>query len=478
MQKIKPSYFFWTALIVGCVIRFWVIFQSQETLLTRWGSDDLFYYSQIAGHVAEGHGFTFDGIHPTNGFQPLFLFILVPFGSLLLNDWYLSWVLVSLLVTFFSVLTCFQLRSFIKELGGSKDFSSWLPVVFILHPVIITVTFNGTEAALSFFMVVLSLRAFLWLQKGEKIISAAVIFSLLVLTRMEYSIFLFLLFLFAMLQNHSLKKWMIVAVGPILTFGAWLVMNYVYFGAIIPSSGQAKSIHGGYYMFSFFDGFVAAHGTVLHAEAEVSYVIVLLLLVGFYFLLRNRSLVRWLGFLLVSSVVLLSLSLWQMKGFRDWYLIPQFLIILICVSYAIVWLMKGFKKFAPILLLVPVILWYEAQNAQRHFTGHQVLLATKGIDLPPGVSIGSFNAGLPSAILGERYTIVNLDGVVNNSVLEFQQSQELECYLQQENISYVFDYLPSQRFFLNTFGTNISRETVFCDCEKADSWCLEKLSFN
>ena len=39
--------------------------------------DDSFYYSQIARQVAMGHGFTFDGLHRTNGFQPLWLFLLI-----------------------------------------------------------------------------------------------------------------------------------------------------------------------------------------------------------------------------------------------------------------------------------------------------------------------------------------------------------------------------------------------------------------
>lgn len=40
--------------------------------------DDAFYYFELAGNVVAGHGFTFDGIQPTNGFQPLWLFMLLP----------------------------------------------------------------------------------------------------------------------------------------------------------------------------------------------------------------------------------------------------------------------------------------------------------------------------------------------------------------------------------------------------------------
>jgi hypothetical protein len=40
--------------------------------------DDGFYYLQIARHIAQGAGSTFDGMHATNGYQPLWLLCLVP----------------------------------------------------------------------------------------------------------------------------------------------------------------------------------------------------------------------------------------------------------------------------------------------------------------------------------------------------------------------------------------------------------------
>lgn len=42
--------------------------------------DDTFLYLQVARNVSHGQGPTFDGIHLTNGFQPLWLMLTVPFG--------------------------------------------------------------------------------------------------------------------------------------------------------------------------------------------------------------------------------------------------------------------------------------------------------------------------------------------------------------------------------------------------------------
>ena len=44
-------------------------------------ADDAFYYFTIARHAAAGHGVTFDGLAPTNGFHPLWLVLLIPLFS-------------------------------------------------------------------------------------------------------------------------------------------------------------------------------------------------------------------------------------------------------------------------------------------------------------------------------------------------------------------------------------------------------------
>jgi hypothetical protein len=44
--------------------------------------DDGFYAFKIAENIAHGKGATFDGIHPTTGFQPLYVLLLVPVFAL------------------------------------------------------------------------------------------------------------------------------------------------------------------------------------------------------------------------------------------------------------------------------------------------------------------------------------------------------------------------------------------------------------
>ncbi|HMG55744.1 MAG TPA: hypothetical protein VK601_19730, partial [Kofleriaceae bacterium] len=48
--------------------------------------DDAFYYFQIARNAALGRGFTFDGLAATNGFHPLYMWLIVPIFAVLQRD--------------------------------------------------------------------------------------------------------------------------------------------------------------------------------------------------------------------------------------------------------------------------------------------------------------------------------------------------------------------------------------------------------
>src|SRR5512142_3118632 len=53
----------------------------------RWFiRDDAYYYFKVAQNISEGHGSTFDGIHATNGYHPLWMLVCVPIFALARYD--------------------------------------------------------------------------------------------------------------------------------------------------------------------------------------------------------------------------------------------------------------------------------------------------------------------------------------------------------------------------------------------------------
>lgn len=55
-----------------------LLLRSDLRVLDRPLTEDAYYALNIARNIAWGHGATFDGVHPTNGFQPLFTLLTVP----------------------------------------------------------------------------------------------------------------------------------------------------------------------------------------------------------------------------------------------------------------------------------------------------------------------------------------------------------------------------------------------------------------
>src|SRR5512143_2114320 len=64
---------------------FYAAFSDAYNLPNRWFiRDDAYYYFKVAQNISEGHGSTFDGLHPTNGYHPLWLLICIPIFDLAL----------------------------------------------------------------------------------------------------------------------------------------------------------------------------------------------------------------------------------------------------------------------------------------------------------------------------------------------------------------------------------------------------------
>ncbi|GAB5424432.1 MAG: hypothetical protein Crog4KO_15790 [Crocinitomicaceae bacterium] len=250
----------------------------------------------------------------------------------------------------------------------------------------------------------------------------------------------------------------------------------------MPSSGQAKAIHAAWYEFPLIDGLKGVVGTVFYAESALSFVVLGLVLIGLYSIWKNkpRSVLELSGFLLVASGVLTIITLIQLHGFRDWYLMPHYFLLLLLISFGIEWFLMSKNKYVFMLPLFLAILWGEAQWSPRSFNGPFVIASCEDVQklVPEGSRVGVFNAGLPGACLGETHTVVNLDGVVNNGVLPYLRNRELSRYLNWGNIEFVFDKDESLNFFeekASTEDTYILTHRIQVFYQFPETWRLKRV---
>jgi hypothetical protein len=84
IQKLKRLPWFQIAIVIALLgINGYAAFSDAYNLPNNWFTrDDAYYYFKVAQNISEGHGSTFDGINPTNGYHPLWMLVCIPIFAL------------------------------------------------------------------------------------------------------------------------------------------------------------------------------------------------------------------------------------------------------------------------------------------------------------------------------------------------------------------------------------------------------------
>jgi hypothetical protein len=212
-------------------------------------SDDSFYFIMIAKNVVAGNGFSFDGIHATNGFQPLWLFLLLPL-ALIKNKTLLLLALLAL-QSLLNILFFILLYALIKRLTNAKV--ALISIVFIaFNPFLMPrILLNGMETSLSLFTATLLVYYFVnnFVYRDPtrinylvlSIISLLSFFARLDNVFLISSVYLFILIHYRKRIYNHLPKLLLGSL-PFLLVIPYLISNYRFAGSIIPISGIIKSL--------------------------------------------------------------------------------------------------------------------------------------------------------------------------------------------------------------------------------------------
>src|SRR5262245_17170669 len=122
--------------------------------------DDSFYAFQIARNIAHGEGATFDGIHATNGFQPLYVAVLVPLYWVAGDNASLPVHLALILSAFLTVATSLPCHR-IAARRASELAALLVAAAWAFSPIVIRQAANGLETALALFLFALSVDYYL-----------------------------------------------------------------------------------------------------------------------------------------------------------------------------------------------------------------------------------------------------------------------------------------------------------------------------
>jgi hypothetical protein len=237
-------------LVFACTVVFSLQFALHHDLrhLLLRVVDDAAYYMNTAQNMARGLGMTFDGIHPTNGFHPLWLLMLVPLFLYHGTPETMIRLVVLLQILLLSVAFLVVYRTQSRQFSRRAALLSGIGFLWLVFMQGV----NGMESAL-FALLLVVLYAY-----GSKISQGpitwaraalfGVILGLLLLSRLDMIFIPLAMLAFAIpyvlnAATRSRAVMAIVVAGAATTaiVAPYLLFNLAQFGSPMPISGALKS---------------------------------------------------------------------------------------------------------------------------------------------------------------------------------------------------------------------------------------------
>lgn len=216
MPKLIKKYPFEIILtLIVLISHCYVIFCPPNSLMSWFGTDDVFYYFKTAQNISEGYGSTFDRIGLTNGYHPLWMLICIPIFSLAKADPILPLrIVIAVLAVFHALSACLFYRLFKKIASNTTAIAVALFWAFFPGVHNITVQFAMESGVQAFFVILFLNLVVDWESNQnhsnkEKIIgligiSIAAIFVLF--SRLDSMFMLFIFGIWLSLKSNNVRR--------------------------------------------------------------------------------------------------------------------------------------------------------------------------------------------------------------------------------------------------------------------------------
>ncbi|MGH2581661.1 MAG: hypothetical protein ACRDFQ_02040 [Anaerolineales bacterium] len=261
LHKYRIELFLLAAAVLPHIV---ITLSNPNTILDWYSSDDGFYYFQVARNLAEGHGFTFDGINETNGFHPLWLFLITPIFALAQIDILMPLrvlILFSALISGANAILLYRiLRPYV-----SSGIAILTGIWWIMVPRIHDITMHaGVESGINALTLLLYWHGLVNYirdsgdRKRSDLVRLGFFGVLAILARLD-NVFIVGAGSFWLLLNldrakrasktrpqwsSRLLNWLVYLAPIGVVMLLYLTWNLLYFGTAIPVSGQVKAWWG------------------------------------------------------------------------------------------------------------------------------------------------------------------------------------------------------------------------------------------
>lgn len=242
----------WALVVLAGATRLAVALADHRSLIANdVYPDDAFYYLRIAANTVAGRGLTFDGLAPTNGFQPLYFILLLPIVALSHGSLVFPIHASGVLLAVWAAGTAAVLRALLSRLAGPGVALFGL-LLWAVCPYFILMSVNGLETGPAmFFTLLVPLLYLSWFRGDEpagakRALAFGAVCGLAVLARLDLLLLIAAVGADALLCRLRASRGLARPALALTLVGAagvclpWALISHAQTGHWIPLSGAAS----------------------------------------------------------------------------------------------------------------------------------------------------------------------------------------------------------------------------------------------
>lgn len=497
-------------LVLGLLPRLSFILKDPYSII-RILPDDCFYYLKTCQYIALGHGSSFDGIHLTNGYHPLWMMITSAVAVFIHNPVMLlkTALGLSILAGCLSTIVLYKLLKKVTDIW-------WVPLLgsslYFFNPQAIANSMDtlGTTVSTLLFTVALYMTVLPVINKNKTkwfIPLLGIVLGLLFLARTDnvfYIIAFFFISIYQIQKQSRLKSSLTLVCISGLVISPWIIWSLIRFGSFMQSQGLAlpflrqqtyllsgKShlamlLVGCWNFSNFLFKELPANLGFATTFFPATVFVLSLFIIGLRWrdkelpdaqIIRNAvKIVLWLY--LAGVCLIFSHTFWRWFP-RIWYF--DQLIILSAFFLGLSLIVLDTKQLLPrivklfypdaqpantflravISVVVVVLLLLSLWRGTGRLIKGDYFWQTEMLDAAYWLKDNSkkddvaaaFNAGIIS-FFSERH-VVNLDGAINNAAYAALKKKDLMRLMYQSGVRYYLDYDPAMLSWYSPFLGNM-----------------------
>lgn len=452
-------------------------------IATRPYIEDSFYVFSCARQLALGHGFSVDGVHLTNGVQPLIVLLYAPLFYLFGDDRFLalrsSFVLNALIdvcaVYLFALVIRSLERMSNRTTASERSTFFTAPIIgAVLWTVLMQVliqTMNGLETGLYSLLLLVSIYYYIKIRENPPSLVRYALFGgvlgLLILARIDGAFFAvgYALAELYRLRAKAIAYCAVMAVVATTITAPWWLYSYHTFGSFMPISGQAESLGSGANLLRSFVALSDIIATIIYLPFYSPILQQHLWLFGVWMAVAASILylvfIAWNGqaWLRSSKAVLTPFfigcfCIWAYYTFffSASHFIPRYFqplrilwLLLFALTLAEIVRTVSISRTSAIMrcVMIGMVIFTVGFNGRMYLYNYTVgkiselYLAGMWAKAHPADRVGMDQSGTAGFVADN---VVNLDGKVNAEALQALHHHTMGEYLKQSNITYLADW--------------------------------------